>query len=284
MNCSKRTIVQNDDIVYCRRMEAKSTMFGAQRLQKLRELILELEIVDIASLSNKLDVSEVTIRRDLDKLEKEGYVTKTYGGAVLNKDYKHSRELVGSYEGINYEEDVKLITEIALQMIQGDEAIFLGGGRISRSIARNISDKKKLLVITNDVFVAAELYNNPDIKVTVTGGDLVASTGIMVGPRVMTTLKEVYVNKAFIDICSVDLKHGYTMETYDEVVIIKEIMNMSKEAIALADHSRFDKISYTKLGDLSIFKKIISNKEIPETYKKYYYDNFVKLYTTYDVT
>lgn len=260
-------------------------MFGAQRLQKIREIILDLEIVDVTSLSQKLDVSEVTIRRDLDKLEKEGYITKTYGGAVLNKDYKSGKDnAVKIPEETGNDDDISLITEIALQMIRADEAIYLGGGPVSRSIARSLQDKKRLLVITNDVFVAAELYNNPDIKVTVTGGDIVPSAGIMIGPRVLTTLREIYVNKAFIDIKGVDLKFGYSMETYDEVVIIKEIMNMSKEVIAMADQSKFDHISHSKLGDLNQFKKVISNKEIPESYKKYYYNNFIKLYTTYDVT
>lgn len=259
-------------------------MFGAQRLQKLRELILELEIVDVTTLSQKLGVSEVTIRRDLDKLEKEGYITKTYGGAVLNKDYKSNKDTtVKTSEVVENDENISLITEIALQMIHADEAIFLGGGPISRSIARNMQDKKRLLVITNDIFVAAELYNNPDIKVTVTGGDIVPATGIMIGPRVLTTLREVYVNKAFVDIKGIDLKFGYSMETYDEVVIIKEIMNISKEIIVMADHSKFDRISHSKLGDLNQFKKVISNKEVPESYKKYYYNNFIKLYTTYDV-
>lgn len=259
-------------------------MFGAQRLQKIRELILELEIVDVISLSEKLDVSEVTIRRDLDKLEREGYINKTYGGAILNKDYKSNRIIAPKpYDNTASEEDIKLISEIALHMIQGDEAIFLGGGPISRGIAASISDKKRLVVITNDIFVAAELFDNSDIKVTVTGGDVVTYLGVMVGPRALSTIGEVYVNKAFIDIKAIDLKFGYSIETYDEVAIIKEIMKISKEIIALADYRKFDKVSYTKLGDLNLFKKIISNKEVPENYKKYYYDNFIKLYTTYDV-
>lgn len=259
-------------------------MFAAQRMQKIRELLLEVEVIDIPSLSQKLDVSEITIRRDLDKLEKEGFIKKTYGGAVLNKDFKSSRDLpVISVDDSENDENIKMITEIALQMINGDEAIYLGGGSISRNIARSINGVKRLMVVTNDIFVVSELYNNPDVKITVTGGDLAASSGIMVGPRVMTTLKEVYVNKAFMDIKGVDSKFGYSMDTYDEAVVIKEIMNASKESIALADFSRFGSICYARLGDLNIFKKVISNKEVPENYKKYYYDNYIKLYTTYDI-
>jgi DeoR family fructose operon transcriptional repressor len=260
-------------------------MFGAQRLQKMRELILEQEIVDVTSLSKKFNVSEVTIRRDFDKLEKEGFIKKTYGGAILNKDYKSTKTDVPIINDLGErEEDIKLITEIALQMIQGDESIFLGGGPISRSIAANLADKKKLLVITNDVFVAAELCNNPDIKVTVTGGDLIVPSGLMVGPRALSTVEDIYVSKAFFDINAVDLKFGYSMESYDEVVIIREVMKMAGEAIALADQSKFDKISYTKLGDLGLFKKVISNKEIDDEYKKIYYSNNIKLFTTYDVS
>lgn len=260
-------------------------MFRAQRLQKIRELILEKEIVDVTSLSKKLNVSEVTIRRDFDKLEEEGYIKKTYGGAILNKDYKSNKSDVPKINDLgDCEEDIKLITEIALQMIQGDEAIFLGGGPISRNIAANIADKKKLMVITNDVFVAAELCNNPDVKVTVTGGDLIVPSGLLVGPRAMSTIGDAFVSKAFFDISAVDLKFGYSMESYDEVVIIRQVMKIAREAIALADHSKFDKVSYTKLGDLGLFKKVISNKEIDDEYKKIYYNNNIKLFTTYNVS
>lgn len=257
-------------------------MFGVQRLQKIREMVLEQEIVDVSSLSETLNVSEVTIRRDLDKLEKEGFITKTYGGAVLNKELKAERG-PALKNSADHNEDISLISEIVLQMIEGDEAVFLGGGPISRQVVRHLPEKKKLKVITHDIFIAAELHDNPSVKVTVTGGELVTSAGIMVGPCVLRMLKEIYINKAFIEVKGVDLKFGYSMESYDEIEIVREILNISKEVIALADCAKFDKVGFTKLGDLSLFKKVIGNKEIPEEYKRYYYDNYIKLYTTYEV-
>lgn len=260
-------------------------MFAAQRLQMIREIIYDLEIVDIPSLSEKLSVSEVTIRRDLDKLEAEGFIKKTYGGAILNKDYKSTRDIsLKSSDSVVNEEDIKMIAEIAVQMIQGDEAIFLGGGPISRYIASMISDKKRLLVVTNDIFVAAAICSNPEVKVTVTGGDLLPSSGILCGSRAVATIGEIYVSKAFIDIKAVDMKFGYSMESFDEVSSIREIIKNSKEVIAMAEHYRFDQISFVKLGDMDLFKSVISNKEVMESYKKYYYDNCIKLFTTYDVT
>jgi len=258
-------------------------MFGIQRLQKIREIILEQGYVDVQVLKEKMGVSDITIRRDLDKLEKEGLIIKTYGGAVLNNDFSSRSP---TFEGNNlndYDEEGELISRIAANMIEGEEIIFLSGGTISRYIARRIKDRKKLMVITNDIFVAAELNSNPNIKVTVTGGDLVTDAGIMVGPYVLRMLKEICVNKAFIEVKGVHLKFGYSMESYDEVEIIKRIIDISNEVIALAAYDKFGTTSFTKLGDLNLFKKIVSNKEVPEEYKRYCYENCIKLYTTYEL-
>ncbi|HBE79375.1 MAG TPA: DeoR/GlpR transcriptional regulator [Firmicutes bacterium] len=257
-------------------------MFGAQRLQKIREIAIDQEIVDVPSLSKQLGVSEVTIRRDLDKLEEEGFITKTYGGAIINKDFKTERDSLS--HKIDNKDEINLISEIVLQMIEGNESIFLNGGSIGRQVAKCLHEKKKLMVITNDLFIATELYNNPNVKVTLTGGELVPSTGIMVGPCVLRMLKEIYINKAFIEVKGVDLKFGYSMESYDEIEIVKEVLNISKEVIAVADYNKFDNVGFTKLGDLSLFKKVISNKEISEEYKKYYFDNYIQLFTTYEVS
>ena len=107
-------------------------MFGVQRLQKIREIIIQQKYVDVQNLSAIIGVSEVTIRRDLDKLQKEGLIVKAYGGAVLNNDFTENIENNKEGEGKNInddtEKDCELISQIAVNMIKGDEAIFLYGG------------------------------------------------------------------------------------------------------------------------------------------------------------
>ena len=261
-------------------------MFGVQRLQKIREIIIQQKYVDVQNLSAIIGVSEVTIRRDLDKLQKEGLIVKAYGGAVLNNDFTENIENNKEGEGKNInddtEKDCELISQIAVNMIKGDEAIFLYGGGICRHIASKLGDVKKLLVITNDIFVASELYKNPEVRVVVTGGNLLNNSGVLVGPNVLEILKNTYVNKAFIGLDSIHLKFGYSIENYEEVEIIKKIIEISNETIALANFAAFNTLSFTKIGDLDMFKTVISSKELPEDYKKYYYDNFIKLYTSYE--
>lgn len=259
-------------------------MLVSQRLQKIREIFIQKEMVDIPSLSVGLGVSEVTIRRDFDKLEEEGFIKKTYGGAVLNRDYLSYKNLPYTHkEDIETEEEMMLISEIAQTMIVSGDAIYLGGGTATRYIARNIDPLKRVTVITNDIFVAAEIWEKQNIKTTVTGGELVHSIGILTGMRVMQAIQDIFLTKAFIDVKGVDIKSGYFVENIEESEILKSIIMKANEAIAVADYKRFDKTSYARLGDIKMFPKVITNKEVPASYKKYYFENNIRIYTTYDV-
>ena len=172
-------------------------MLATQRLQKIREILIKQEAVDIPYLCETLDVSEVTIRRDFDKLEKEGFIKKAYGGAVLNKDFINLKSTPYLNESnLESDEDMKLISEIAQNMITTGDAIYLGGGIASRYIARNISSQKRITVITNDIFVAGELWDKPNVKTNVTGGELLVSSGMLVGMKVLRVIGDVYLTKA----------------------------------------------------------------------------------------
>lgn len=256
-------------------------MFVAQRLQKIREILLEQEIVDVSSLSEELNVSEVTIRRDFDKLEKENFIKKTYGGAILNKDYVIQSMPRTPVKSENTEE-ILLIAKIAKQMIVDNDVIYLAGGPISRTIAQTLSDKN-IMVVTNDIQVANELSVHQNVKTTVTGGELLNHTSLMIGPRVNNVISEMFITKSFIEVKGIDLNFGYSMASYDEVVIARNLMSLSKEVIALAHFDNFDSISNMRLAPLDAFGKVITNKEISDDFKKFYFNKFIKLYTTYNV-
>lgn len=259
-------------------------MLATQRLQKIREIFIEKEMIDIPSLSEMLGVSEVTIRRDFEKLEKEGFIKKTYGGALLNRDFLAMQSAPAlRREDFETSEDMRLISEIAQNMIASGDAIYLGGGTATRYIARYIDPLKRITVVTNDIFVAAELWDKPNVKTTVTGGELLSSTGILCGMRVIRTIREVFLTKAFIDVKGIDIKSGYSVDSFEESEILNEIVQNANESIAVADYKRFNSTSYARLGDIKMFQKVITNKEVDEQYKKFYFDNFIKLYTTYDV-
>lgn len=254
-------------------------MFAIERQSKIKEKLFREKRIDVLDLSQLFSVTEVTIRRDLDKLEQEGFLIKTYGGAVLNKEYlidsKNSELEDNSYQ------EKKMIGKIAAQMVENGEAIFLAPGSTSLEIAKNLKDKK-ITVVTNDLMIGFELRDTSGVKVIVTGGDLKQSSSILVGGFALQALSGIYITKAFIEVKGVNFDSCYTLDSNDEVLIINEVLKITNEAIIVADYTKFNKTAFARLGDFKIAKKIISNKQIPVEYKSYYFENSIKLYTTFE--
>ena len=254
-------------------------MFAIERLNKIKEKLFKEKRVDVFELSELFSVTEVTIRRDLDKLEQEGFLIKTYGGAVLKDDLVLESSKYET-EDSNIEEK-KMIGEIASQMIENGAAIYLGPGTTCLEIARNIKDKK-LTVVTNDLLIAQELNDSSGIKVIVTGGDLIQSTSTLVGGFALQALGGIYVNKAFIGIKGANFDSGYTVDSHKEVMVIQEVRKISSEIIIAADYTKFGFTAFARLGELTMAKKVITNKQLPAEFKKYYFENAIKLYTTFE--
>ena len=254
-------------------------MFAIERLNKIKEILLKEKRVDVFELSGLFSVTEATIRRDLDKLEQDCFLIKTYGGAVLNEDVilEPSRPEI---EDKNIE-DKKMIGKIASQMIENNEAVFLGPGTTCLEIARNIKDKK-LTVVTNDLNIAQELKDSIGIKVIVTGGDLIQSTTTLVGGFALKALGDIYINKAFIGIKGANFDSGYTIYSHEEVMVIEGVKKISNEIIIAADYTKFGCTAFAKLGALTMAKKVITNKQVPAEFKKYFFENAIKLYTTFE--
>jgi DeoR/GlpR family transcriptional regulator of sugar metabolism len=261
-------------------------MFGIERLQKIREIIREKKSIDVPTLSKELSVSDVTIRRDLDKLEKEGFIIKTYGGAILKENLEIDTGTANQGKNPEEEEQIsekKKLGKIAASMVEDNDVIYLGNGTTCLEIARNLKNKKRVIIVTNDIFIAAELHDKGNIKVILTGGELIPYSGMLVGNFALKTLKDVLIEKAFISVQGIDLSVGYTVNTEDEVSIYKDLRNISKEVIVVADYKKFGKIGLTKLDDLANIKTVITNKKIPDDYKRFYFDHYIKLYTTYEL-
>ncbi len=254
-------------------------MFAIERLNKIKEILYREKRVDVFELSEKFSVTEVTIRRDLDKLEQEGFIIKTYGGAVLKEELIQS-PLTAETED-NTIEEKKMIGKIAAQMIESGEAIFLSPGTTCLEIAKNIKDKR-ITVVTNDLLIGCELKDSIGIKVIVIGGELIPLTSTLAGTFAVNALNGIYINKAFIGVKGVNFDSGYTVNSHEETTIIQTIKNISREIIIVADYTKFNRTSFSRLGELLIAKKVITNKQVPSEYKKYFFEHAIKMYTTFE--
>lgn len=259
-------------------------MFPRERLNKIKNILTERKQVDVSTLSSMLNVTEVTVRRDLEKLENENFLTRTHGGAVVNEEASEQKAVFTLEENASSSEQRKTIGNIASRFVNDGDVVFLGPGHVSRYIARALKGKKNVTAVTNDLLVAmdAALYA-PEIKVICPGGELNSGDFQLYGRVTEEAIKKLYFNIAFIDVDGVSLQRGYTVGSLDKAYIISDVMAVSKMTIAVCDYVKFGHNSFAPLGPIQMFKTLISNEQTPEEYKEFFFKNGIQLFCTFDV-
>lgn len=257
-------------------------MFAAERLAKIREILLDYKHVDVPTLSSSLSVSEATVRRDLEKLEEEGFLKKTHGGAIISDDNFPEVQLNDAEDPFLSEK--QQIGIIAAKMINNNEIVFLGSGITCTQIAKNIKDKKDLTVVTNSINILMELSHLNNINVILTGGstEINGTAMSLIGQFTKKTLESIYVNKAFFTVNGISLKFGYTVNSTAQAEIYSIILKNADEVIVVADYTKFDRRSLTQIGPINMVKRIISNAEVSLEYKKYFFENNIQLFTAFE--
>ncbi len=259
-------------------------MFPAERLNKIKEILIEEKQLDITTLSQMLHVTEVTMRRDLEKLENENFLTRTHGGAVINEEQSIAKARNVFNENDPKADQHQTIGEIAKCFINDGDVIFLGAGTISRYIARALKGKSRISAVTTDLLVAMDIaIYLPEVKVIFPGGDLNPHNFQLYGRFTEQSIKNLYYNIAFINVDGVSIQRGYTVDDIDKAYIGNDVMSVSKKVIAVCDDSSFDQISFAPLGPIETFNTIISSEQTPEKYKEYFFKNGIQFFCTFDV-
>ncbi|MCL6591852.1 MAG: DeoR/GlpR family DNA-binding transcription regulator [Firmicutes bacterium] len=255
-------------------------MFAAARQQRIKELLLKHKQIDVGTLAATIGVTEVTIRRDLDKLETEGFAIKTHGGVILNESAAHE-----GHESFNSHiaPELREIGETANLLINDRDAIFIGGGLTCQQVAANLKNKQRVTVMTNDLGVAQELSNTAGIVSVVTGGNLLPGTGILAGDLALRALEGIHFNKVIISVAGVSFSHGLTANTVEEAQLYKQLFGISNEIIVAADHTKFGQIGFAFLTNLTGIHKVVTNKEVDSQFKEFFFQNNIKVYTPFEV-
>jgi DeoR family transcriptional regulator, fructose operon transcriptional repressor len=257
-------------------------MFASERIRIIKGILVDKKHINVSDLSTMLNVSEVTIRRDLEKLETENFLTRTHGGAIINDDITSSEKEFENIEFDPYYQQRVEISQIAAHMVEDNDVILLSSGPTNICIARKILNKKNLTVLTNDLNIASELSADTGIKVIIPGGDLDVASMSVVGKLTEENIKSFYVSKAFIEVEGVSTQRGYTVQSIDKASVIKEMLSITREKIIVCPFICFDNIAFSQIGPLSIANKVITNPSIPDLYKNFYFENNIQLCTVFN--
>lgn len=257
-------------------------MFTSDRRNAIQQIIAENEKADVSELAQKFHVSEVTIRKDLVFLEKNGIVIRTHGGAV-------ARDNMMSPSGGNVTPPelhrLRSIAKLAAYYIADSDFIYLGTGAVCSRIAEELIKKEQLTVLTNNVTAIALMAQNPNLHVISTPGSVISKNGetMLAGTDTIRYLKDKYVDKAIISPDAVKLNMGYSVQDSGICDIYKVVMENADDTLIAVTSDCFNKNAFSFLGDLSICSRIITDERIPDTFTEYYSNHDIQVFTSYDL-
>ena len=231
-------------------------------IERRNEILMKLQAerrVVVSELSQLYDVSEETIRRDLEKLVNEGVAIKSYGGAVINENanLEVPFNIRKNYNVIGKQ---KIAEQIAA-MVKDGESLMLDASSTAVYIAKALKEKKNLTVITNSIEIIVELMDMPEWKVLSTGGLSREGSFALVGPQTDKMLKSYHVDKAVISCKGFDLESGITDS--DELHANNKItmLGAAGKKILAVDKSKFDKTAFTAIGALDDITTGVTDEE-----------------------
>jgi len=239
---------------------------STERRQFIVEYLRKFKHVDVSYLSEALQVSEVTIRKDLDKLEEERILIRNHGGASLNENL--------FFEPTFMEKEVKLIAEKraiaqeAARLVASDMMITLSTGTTVGQMTELIRDRAGLTVVTNAVNIVHQLVHAPNIHLFVTGGHIRPSTYALIGEAAVRSLKDICSQYAFIGTNGVDLTHGITTPSAEEAEVVRQVIVSAQKTVLLADHSKFGHVAYYRVCPIDKIDIVITDDGTPEQFLK----------------
>ena len=205
-------------------------MLTLQRQEMILKLLKEKGSVTTQEISEKLGISESTARRDISYLDKEGKLSKVFGGAALKEQH----------QVLNIDEKKKIARYAAL-LIEKNDFVYLDAGTTTAYMIDYI-EEQAVTFVTNGITHARQLAAG-GFKVYLVGGELKASTEAIIGSYAMETLKNYNFTKGFFGTNAVTRENGCTTPDANEALIKKMAMSHCRESYVLCDYSKFNKIS-----------------------------------------
>ena len=232
-------------------------MLAIERKNAILNTLREEKHVVVSELAKQFDVSEETVRRDLDKLEKEGMVIKTYGGAVISES--STAELPYVVRKKANVQAKQRIADLATNLVADGDTLILDASSTAVFIAQKIKSKKDITLITNSLEVLMELSDVGGWKIISTGGALKERSCALVGNQAEECLSRFHVDKAFISCKGIDMEHGFSDSNEMHASVKRCMIESAAQVFFAIDSSKFGKLSFTTICGFEGIDAIITD-------------------------
>jgi DeoR family transcriptional regulator of aga operon len=236
--------------------------FTVSRRKKILERIQSTGEVQIASLSREFEVSEVTIRNDLDYLEQKNLLIRARGGAIHSENHVGIDQRLAEKNKLHTREK-SAIGRKAASLIRDGETIIIDSGSTTAEIVRNLGEIRHLNVITNALNIVNLLVNQPNVNLIIPGGYLRQNSMSLVGPLAENNLAGFYVDKLFLSTDGFDTDHGIYTPNLDEAHLNSTMINIAKDVILVTDSSKFKRKSLALICTIDKIRTVITDSGIP---------------------
>lgn len=241
-------------------------MNNVERHQFIMNQLQQNGAVNVLELCKLLEVSSVTIRKDLKLLEDRQLLFRTHGGATLNNPYTIDRT-VFEKEKIQAAEKAAIAREAA-SLITDNDSVIIASGTTVQAMAKEIQPIGNLTVVTSALNVAVQLIKHPNVEILQLGGILRKSSTSVTGRYAESILNDFFCSKLFLGVDGIDLDFGLTTTNAQEAHLNRKMMEVSQRVIVLADSTKFGRRGFGRICGIEEVDQIITDNGVsPQTVK-----------------
>lgn len=246
-----------------------------KRQSQILDLLTQNKKLKVTELSDVLNVSQVTIRKDLSALEDSGIIVREHGYAKLNESDDINNRLAYHY-------DIKQkIAEKAVESIEDGETVMIESGSCCALVALEIAKTKKdVTLITNSAFISDYIRKTGNVRIILLGGEYQEESQVMVGPITRKCAEGFFVDKLFVGTDGFTKETGFTGNDYMRSEAVKDMAKQASNVIIVTDSVKFQQKGVVSLLDTKKVSYVYTDSNIPEDAKEYLVENNIKVIKT----
>ncbi|CAO1650463.1 DeoR/GlpR transcriptional regulator [Salinibacterium sp. NYA9b] len=228
-----------------------------RRRSELLQALEERGSVSVVDAAERFHVSPMTVRRDLLELEKAGLARRVHGGAVIGRGRSFEPPyLVRANEA---SEAKSRIARTAAALIAESDSIAIDTGSTALGVARMLTGRRNITVVTPSMRAAQALSENPELRVVLTGGMLRTGEGSLTGDFATRAFQDLSVDRLILAAAGIDASFGLSDYNWDDVLVKQSMVGSAKEVIVVADSSKFGRVAFARIAGLDIIDKLVTD-------------------------
>lgn len=234
-------------------------MIASQRHIYIRKRLEEKGVINLKEIAAELNISEITVRRDFEKLENLGYLRRVQGGAILESSYEEAEISMSEKKNINISEKIR-VAKFAAELVNDGDSVFIDAGTSIAEIAKILLNKK-VSIVTNSEYVVQNIYKPTVATIYMVGGKFIPAYSMFAGPYAEEVLKYYHCDIGFFGCTSVEIDRKIAYEAETESLAMKRIaFENTRKSYLIIDNSKLHRRSFIEFQSTDKFEKVICNK------------------------